>query len=319
MAYNAAVIVGLILLLELVVRLTVPEIRPAVTEAGLFADSVFAESPGPRPGASGESMGARFSVDQRGFWEYPAAAGTDDAWLFLGDSVTMGIGVEPDSTFAGRVAAASNADVLNPSVPGFGASDYVRVLETVLARPDIAIGRISVFWCLNDAYHSQGTLSSPGGIRTLAPAVMGFVYRHLRAYQWLKAQLFDRPKTYFEFDRSLYQGDSLYFEQAAREIGRLRDLADARDVDLDFVLIPYEFQFRGGDDLPQRRLRTLLDTLEIPFIDLYLQWAGPDGTRSGRDARELYLYGDGIHLSPLGHALAAEALAAGTTAPVESH
>src|SRR5512136_2846941 len=85
--------------LEATIRLALPEISELGTDHNLAIDPFYQNSAALRPYAVGTSEGVRFSVDRYGFWKYAHEADTTKpGWLILGDSVTMGVGVEPDST-----------------------------------------------------------------------------------------------------------------------------------------------------------------------------------------------------------------------------
>ena len=300
---------ALLLLVEGAVRVTVPEITPVGTDKGLFADSVYADTPGPRPGASGLSNGARFSAMDAagyGFWRY--AGGHDPSrrsWLLLGDSVTMGIGVHPDSTFAGRLAhGLPEINVLNPSMLGYSGRDYAaigRVLVPETGSPPFELSRVFVFWCLNDIYSSAGPLPDPDQtVRDVGGSFLSFARRHLHIYQFLKATLFDRPRRYWEYDSRLYRGELV--GRAAGDLGTIAALASERRIEVTVVLLPYEYQLRqgGGDGLwgPQKRMSTRLRSIGIVPLD-------PSRYLLDRvdDPADLFLYGDGIHFSSRGHDL----------------
>ena len=298
---NLAVVAGLLLALEGAVRLFVPAIGPVGTDRGLFADSVFAATPGPRAGASGLSNGARFTVGPHGFWQYAAAVDTTRAsWLLLGDSVTMGIGVDPDSTFAGRLAvAADSLNLLNPSLIGYSTRDYRSVffaLTDTLHRPDWRIRRATVFWCLNDVYVPAST--DPGAqVRQVGGTLLMFLRQHTRSYTWLKALLFDRPQTYFDHDRRLYDGPPL--DAAFADLAAMQARAQAQGIKLEVVLLPYAAQLRPDAPTdaftPQQILTERLTTLGLPVHN-----AAPFLV-SVPNPEALYLYGDGIHFSTEGH------------------
>jgi len=290
------------------VRLLGPELTPSGTDSRLFQDSLYADMSGLRPNAEGLSNGARFRVDADGFWAYATPADTSrPAWLFLGDSVTMGIGVAPDSTFAGRLAPRLDSlTLLNPSLPGYSTRNYRAVLETLTA-PDATpfrIHRATVFWCLNDVYVPAE--NAPGaGVRQLGGRLLTFLRLHVRTYGWLKALFFDRPRTYFEHDRTLYEGPA--FEAALANLKAMKTLADDRRIVLDVVILPYAYQLRRPDDpgifAPQQRLTAALTEAGLPARD-----AAPYLLQHMPDSEALYLYGDGIHFSRGGHALLAEYL-----------
>lgn len=301
---NLVVATALLVLVEGCVRLSHPEIRPLGTDATLIQDSVFASVQGPRPGGSGTSNGARFTASPRGFWEYadqPEHAGA--AWLFLGDSVTMGVGVEPDQTFVGLLAAQQDdVRVLNPSLMGYSIKDYVDILEVVLSRRN-DVRRVTVVWCLNDIYgRADGAADPEQDVRRSLGAVLGFIHRNIYTYQWVKAVLSDRPRRYFEHDAALYDGQLL--DSALDQLSHLATTCASESLRCEIVLLPYEYQLRSADReevlLPQRRLTEITADLGLPVynpMEFLLQ--------EKRQPSDLFLYGDGIHFSREGHRLLA--------------
>jgi hypothetical protein len=218
----------------------------------------------------------------------------------------MGLGVAPDSTFAGRMAAAlDTAVVLNPSLIGYQAADYVAVLRTLLSeRRDIE--RVTVFWCLNDAYVPQSWAGTTGtAVRASEGPVFDFLRRHVRTYQWAKATFADRPLAYYRHDRAFYASDSA-FAAADASLDTLARIAAEHGVRLDLVALPYEAQLRADAPAdafePQRRLREAAAAEGLPFYDAAEAFDGVS------DPASLYRYGVGIHLSERGHALLARYL-----------
>jgi hypothetical protein len=295
---NVATLAGILLAMEGCVRVVHPEIGPATIDRQLLEDGIFRGSHGLSPGARGVAMGAGFEVTNDGFISYSSAQdGTRPAWLFLGDSVTMGIGVEPDSTFAGRAdrEVSDSMRVINPSAIGYASRDYVNVLDSLSRRTDLLIRRITVFWCLNDVYPDSVAALGPTGLRRLVPAVTGFVYRHIRSYQWLKALLTYRPRAYYEYDEAFYRESNPSLQTAVTDLQRLKTIADSLGAPLTVVALPYEYQLRTGSRVPQEVLEEALAGKDIPLVD---------ASKALTDAPsvDFYLYGDGIHLSVPGHA-----------------
>ncbi len=303
-AVNVAIFILLCALVEGCVRLAHPELGPLGTEGTLIEAGRYGPTPGLRPGAAGTTNGAAVAVDRRGLWRYAAARPGNPGWLFLGDSVTMGLGVPADSTFAGRVVAAQDSlDVLNPSLIGYSSADYRRVLRAWLGRADLPVRRVTVFWTLNDVYADLPVATAPQGPRRVAPALHRFVLRHVRLYQWLRAALFDRPQAYYTHDRSFYVSDTTAHLRAALEdLTAMHRRSRESGVEMRVVLLPYAAQLGTGDRLPQQTMARLLAERGISSHDLLPAFeASPEG-------RALYLYGDGIHLSAAGHRLVARAL-----------
>jgi lysophospholipase L1-like esterase len=309
LAVNLLVTVLLLAGVEGCVRVTHPEIGPAGMDAHLVAPDRFGRSAGLRPGARGHVYGAPVAVDEEGFLAYPTPPPEAPAWLLLGDSVTMGIGVAPGDTFAAKLAAVvDTVAVRNPSLIGYGAADYVAVLRGLLARPGLEVRRVTVVWCLNDAHApSLGAANPDDTVRRTAGPALTFLRRHVRTFQWAKATFADRPRTYLLHDLPYYEGDR--FAHAERQLGVLRVVADSAEIGLDLVLIPYEAQLRADADpallLPQRRIAEAARDHGIPLLDV------TDAFRRAERPPGLYRYGDGIHLSERGHALLAELVLGG--------
>lgn len=304
---NLLVTALLLAALETAIRLAIPEIQELGTDRNLVIDPFYENSAALRPLATGTSDGVRFSVDKYGFWKYAQGADTTKpGWLLLGDSVTMGLGVDPDSTFAGRLAAASTTQsILNYSWIGFSSADYVNVTKGLLGAEKktgtpFKIRHVTVFWCLNDVYAGFDMGGDPGqGVRDFAGGFLPFVKSHLRTYQWLKALLFDRPSTYFNNDVRYYERGSKFLDAAVRDLAALDSLCREQGIRFDVVMLPYEFQLRSGyvpASSPQTVLKGRLDSLDIRSYDASASFAAaaPLSTR-------LYRYGDGIHLSSEGH------------------
>lgn len=290
-------VVGILVVLEAGVRLFGPPIPEVGTDRTLVADSVFGSSRGLRPGSSGTSNGARVDVDARGLIHYGSSrAEGAPGWLFLGDSVTMGIGVDPDSTFAGWVAAETDSlEVWNPSLIGYAVDDYARVFDSFAGNPDLR--RVTLFWCLNDVY-PDGKAGDPGSlVRMTGGRLLRWIQRNYRTYHWLKALVMDRPRSYFEYVNGRYESDPGLVEEAVAGIRRMKMVAEREGVEFAVVLLPYEYQLREPGHMgPQEMLVDLLadDSMAVYEPSSYLR----DG---GIRTSDLYLFGDGIHFSATGH------------------
>jgi lysophospholipase L1-like esterase len=311
-AYNILMTAALLLLIEIAVRIFYPEITPMGTDSNLMRPHVYQNSSALRPNAAGLSCGAEFRVNPFGFWKYSAAFDSaKPSWLLLGDSVTMGMGVEPDSTFAGRLAAAVDSfNILNAAWIGYSSTDYRHVLEGLLDRKSakgrsfLNIKRITLFWCLNDVY--AGLAGEPGQtVRQISGGLLRFLKLHYFTYQWLKALLFDRSRDYYLHDRNFYETSGAHLPAAFKDLQQMRALVSKNNLRFEIVLLPYEYQLRQTNDdfLPQEVMQTALQNLNITVRDAteYLR------SQEGPPAM-LYCFGDGIHFSPRGHAVLAEFL-----------
>ena len=311
---NILVSVAVLLAVEIGVRLAHPEITAMGTDRNLFAPRVYSNSPAPQPNAVGMSCGVEFRVNRYGFWQYAAAFdSTKPSWLLLGDSVTMGMGVAPDSTFAGRWAAAADSfNILNTALIGYTSTDYGNVAAGLLCsppmrgRPALRLKRLTLFWCLNDVYAGVSAVTAPGHtVRYVSGGLLKFLKLHYFTYQWLKAAFFDRSRDYYLHDRSFYFAEGSRLQKAWQDLQYIHALARHNHVRFEVVLLPYQYQLRQDvqDRVPQGVMQELLLDAGIPVYDVmeFLRV-------SASDAATLYRYGDGIHFSPRGHAVLAKFL-----------
>lgn len=191
--------------------------------------------------------------------------------------------------------------VLNPSLIGYSSRDYANIVSQMARSDEFDIGRITVFWCLNDAYSDGSTTTALAGARQFLPTFSLFVYRHIRTYQWMKKQFFDRPRAHYLFDKILYEPESSAFANAQADIVVIRDTARKMGARLEFILLPYEYQSRGGDRKPQERMIFVLDSLQIPYVNVLPGLRRKILASTDSEASSYYLYGDGIHFSAKGH------------------
>ncbi len=327
LAINAAVAGVLLLAGEALVRVAAPGVVPAGADASLFRLRPPAGGPGAmwtlRPGAQGVSYGVRVGVGPRATWAYAADTDADTlAWLLVGDSVTMGLGVEPDTTFAGRLAALSGVRIDNPSVLGWAASDYRRAVGAHLAeggRP----AAVTLVWCLNDLYPdgqpipvaaaAEQTAAAPDAplgarvyqtVRRRAATPLAWLGRHSRLYRWVRTVPTGAVRRTYAYDRALYtdaarQPDR---DRAFAALAAVRDTLRARRIPFSVALVPEAPQIAAlaADTAPQDTLRARLAGLGIRAVDL-----APALRRAGG---RLFLTGDATHLSAAGHAVVARAL-----------
>lgn len=308
LAYNFLAVILLFLISELIVRIFCDQINPQGTDKSIFADSLYYDSSGLIPFSDGKSNGAMIKVDGYGFRETSVKIdSTKKSWLILGDSVTMGVGVEADSTFAGILqSSVDTINFLNPSIIGYNIMDYLNVYNyfVIEKKNDFNIIRVLVFWCLNDVYYDVPDIVTPGGkIRYLLSDILVFFRIHSRLYFFLKTLIFDRPKSYFLFDEKFYKPENEVFQQTVIRIAELDKICKAMKTELDLILIPYEYQLRKPDPRNFIPLQLMMDALNPHGIKVHN--LAKKAIANNLD-KELFLYGDGIHLSNFGHRFVAD-------------
>ncbi|MFH1198035.1 MAG: hypothetical protein V1720_20195 [bacterium] len=268
----------------------------------MLRDSVYYDSPGLNPNATGISNGVLKKVNDKGFGAYSKDNTRGDTILYLGDSITMGIGVEPDSTFAGIINNECNQVVLNSSMIGYSVMDYLNVINKIIDedKNGLNISQVHLFWCLSDVYDSIPDDNSPErGSDGLLNKAGNFFKRNFKLYYFLKNTFADRPKSYFLYDEQFYNHKNKYFLQSLSALRQISEILKSRNIPLTIFLLPYEYQLRKRNFQSFRSQKLLADSLTYDRIEVHnlCEHIG----RASQNPGELYLYGDGIHFSKHGH------------------
>lgn len=287
---------------EVCVRLFLPQVQLLGTEKHLLRDPAYGRSYGWVPGASGLSFSAPVTINREGFRDLGGPDDADSTILLFGDSVTFGVGVEADSTFAGRLQKAHpTKTIINSAAIGYSLEDYHEILPYVLARTR-TLSRVFICYALNDF---TPTLSQK---QELPPfwSARGLFRERSKLYVFLKGTLFDRSEDYFLYDYAFYTRET---PELARTFSLLEALVDTfrtRNVPVTVVLLPYEYQLRADDptySLPQQKLAAFMHSRNIDYID-----TEPLFRSDGAPSKTYFLYADHMHLSSAGHAIVFKAL-----------
>lgn len=182
---------------EMAIRVLYPEINREGTEKTLLMEGAFGESVGLKPNSRGRSMGIPIKIDQYGFREMMGPETYREAWLFLGDSVTFGVGVDTKDTFAGLLQNRySRVKIWNTAVMGYSILNYQDVFFSFFESDD-GVRKIFLFMTLNDVY---GYFNKIPKETRLLRKVKSFLRSRLKLYVFLKHLTSDLPKTYFVYD-----------------------------------------------------------------------------------------------------------------------
>lgn len=261
------------------------------------------------PNSQGVSFGAAVFSDSDGFripenYQYPNA---DRAILLIGDSVTFGVGVPEERTFAGLLRTSNGSvAVYNAAVNGFSLPDYLRTAELALSKhPEI--DEVLLFYCLNDfreigqAEETPAKTDGLAGVkRAIASAFAGmneFLGPRSKLYVLITGLTTDPSRRYFEWDLSLMNAASGRTNEILEPIEKINELVKERNGKFAVFLNPYEFQLRqeGGDFSPQNRIIEYLKERGIRYVDTresFRQLPRPSAA---------FLFADPMHLSELGH------------------
>ena len=258
---------------------------------------------GLKPNFKSQSFGASVETNKYGFRKcsIPYKKGKSN-WLLLGDSVLMGVGVDKDSTFAGRMASEYiNWNIINSGVIGFSSEDYINQLNYVLKF--LNIQKVSLFFCLNDIYvrNSKIAINVPGeNMRKIFGGPISFLRKNSVLYLAMKNKVFDRSKSYFIFDNNLYLENETLLKRLANNLIEIQSILNKKKIPFEIYLLPYEFQLRDNDvsiNRPQRKLTDLIGQHSIKTKDLFEYMSN----KSNENNKRLFLYGDPMHLSNKGH------------------
>ena len=255
------IFVTLIALIERSVRWIYPEITPQMSDHRLFDPHKYGRTYGYKALASGEELGALVTTDEHGFRISARSRqrNTSDPVLIVGDSVSVGVGVDDEQIYSSLLEEKLGKKVVNASVTGYGIVDYVEVLGHIADsfKPQLVIIGI----CLNDVSPTSqvnivtltrkedGELSPDERrypnmlMRTLRYIndnyvnFHSFLGSHSRTYVLLKSFAADSARDHFEADR-LYYRDAKMIEFLSSQFAKLkRSLTDEKV--LLFVLFPY--------------------------------------------------------------------------------
>jgi hypothetical protein len=294
---NLATTIVILILLEIGLRIFHDGINLQSTDNQLIELDKYGSSFGLKENSIGESFGVNLESDKYGFRKSSIPAKSDsNSILIFGDSVTMGIGVESDSTYIGRLAdelSENGIGLLNFSLIGYNIFDYINTLK--YSNKNYRFNKILLFYCLNDS----GFESNIGQVKEIGfvKSSLKFLKSNSYLYLWIKNTFTDRKKAYYDFELQNYS-DIERMNKLKDSFLEIKDLAGQKQISV--VILPYEYQLRNdsNDQTIQRKLKNILDEIEIEYYDAYRFLKN-----SNFESNELYLYGDGLHFSELGHKL----------------
>ena len=289
----------LLVFIELFIRICFPNIQPEGCDKKLMQDFVYGPSMGLVPNSQGVFFGKMIYTDQnRGRGNKHFFNKKKHSWLHLGDSVTMGVGVDDDSTFSALMAAEIDSlNILNPSLIGYSIIDYKNVVEHLIVHDSNAlkISHITLFYCLNDIYHLPFK-KEPSSTYYF----FEFLKTHYRTYIALKGIFFNRPKSIYEYDKSFYTKDSKELKKVVNTIIQIQELCVKNHIALNVVVMPYLSQLNAAER-PTKEYKILSEALNKNNNNPPSLMDASTAFKKEDDYKKYYLYGDGIHFSSAGH------------------
>jgi lysophospholipase L1-like esterase len=295
------VVIVLLALLEVVSRVILNKVYNRSFDSSLIVDNKFSTSSGLKENATGTVWGKPFHTDEFGCRKSPVPySPKKKKWLFIGDSVTEGVGVDDSSTFAALVAKeVDSANILNYSLIGYSDWDYLNVLNYVLAKQDTSIGKVTIFFCLNDVYGIKKAADLPQMAKpSLSGKINTLLQDNYATYKLIKLWFYQNSNRYFRFDSQFYYCNSLTFNRAMKYLWRCSNVCKAHRIDMEVVLLPYRSQLNNSDTNSRNPQNMVHDFCAEKGITLYDPL---DFCSKYNNPQKLYLFADEIHFSKEGH------------------
>jgi lysophospholipase L1-like esterase len=301
------VVIVLLALLEGTARIVLSKIYNRDFDSSLIVDNKYFTSSGLKANATGYVWGKPFHTDSFACRKNPKPfSGKKKKWLFIGDSVTEGVGVDDSSTFAALVAAREDSvNIMNYSLIGYSDADYLNVLKTLLSAKDSSVIKATIFFCLNDVYGSAKTNQLPVMAKqNLMGSVNKWMQANYSTYKLVKLLTYSMSDRYFKYDVQFYTKGNPFFTESMQRLKECDSICSLSGVKMNVLMLPYRSQLTGQDlnEMPQTMVRYFCLQNDIVFDAITSSTALISDPVSGDF---LYLFADEIHFSVAGHKMVA--------------
>lgn len=244
---------------------------------------------------SGSELRFTLSTDEYGHRLAPVPSQTERTVLFLGDSCTLGIGVEDDQAFPSLVQARmSGTRCINGGVPGYTA--YQGRLAYELLELDSPADAVVITFGVNDDT-SWDDRSDPEHGALLADRRSDILNRFRLVQFFGRLGQSQAPASTSDESSKRPRLNEAEFDEQIRSIIRRCRATGSRPI---LVVWPYLAQmYRAGETWKQQVLRRIGETEGIAVVDLVPVF---------RARRDPSLFVDVVHAGPSGCVLVAETL-----------
>ncbi len=293
-------------LVEFLSRAILNRIYNRQFDSSLIVDNKYFKSPGLKENATGMVWGKPFHTDQFACRKGPKPySAKKKKWLFIGDSVTEGVGVGDSSTFAALAAQQiDSVNIMNYSLIGYADGEYLDVLKTLLANNDSSVSKVTIFFCLNDVYGRNKNEELPVMMRhNTFGKINSLLQDDYDTYKLIKLFFYQNSDSYFRFDARFYKSDDLLFQRSMNYLKHCAETCKKAGVQMDVVMLPYRSQvvrFNDSTKNPQNMVKDFCFKEQIPFSDP-LEYCS-----KAPNPKDLYLFADEIHFSEAGHKMMAD-------------
>lgn len=300
---NLIVVIVLLGIIELMCRAVLSRIYNRSFDSSLIEEHKYGSSDGLKANANGIVWGQSFNTDEFGGRKTLGNKGKKKR-LYIGDSVTEGVGVDDTSNFAYRASSFDKEnDVRNISLIGYSTADYVNVISHYV-EADSNLGSVAIFYCLNDVYGKAAAKGLPVMAKqNLFGEINGLLQNDYATYKLLKLLVYQNSNGYYRYDSQFYTDDNAMLKQAMADIKACDSVCKAKGLEFKLYLLPYRSQLHDNEDrTPQQKVAVFSKQNNIACTDI-----SPALASYGKP-KELYLFADEIHFSAKGHQKIAEYL-----------
>jgi lysophospholipase L1-like esterase len=251
-----------------------------------------------RPGVSMKLMGVDVRINSDGLRdrEYDVARGASARIVALGDSLTLGWGVDEADSFVTlleqQLGQATPVELINFGTGNYNTEQQVNLfLEKGLKySPDGVV----VFFFINDAEPTPVRSNWMGLTRLRS---LTFVWSRMRSFRvrWESSDAFE------DYYRALYEPGQPGWQAMTRAFRELRDVCREKGISLQVVLLP---ELHDLADYPfveeHARVGEFLQREGIDYKDLMQDFQGV------HDSRDLWVAPDDAHPNAVAHRMIAD-------------
>jgi lysophospholipase L1-like esterase len=251
-----------------------------------------------QPSSEATLMGVSIRTNSDGFRddEYPVEKGNRHRIILLGDSLTLGWGVEKSESFEqileDQLDEIRPTEIINLGVGNYNTTQEVNLLieKGLKYQPD----QVMVFYFINDAEPVPQKSRFPGLGRS---RTVTFFWSRLKA---LRAR-FSETTGYREYYSALYQEDSPGWREMQDAFLMLRDLSATHGFALGVVLLP-ELHDLSDYSFAKEHAQVVkfLSEIGVPALDL------AEPFRDEPDPQSLWVSKDDAHPNARAHRLISE-------------
>jgi lysophospholipase L1-like esterase len=293
-----------LLLAEVVLRVYLSSHIFYDVEMSRYALALKVDSPNPlighhhRPGSEATLMGVSVRINRDGFRDddYPVEKSDRRRIIFLGDSLTLGWGVEKEQTFEHilerELGALSPTEIINFGTGNYNTTQEVHLFieKGIKYDPD----QVVLFYFINDAelVPQRSRFPGLGNYR-----IVTFYWSRIKA---LKARI--RPTAGFrEYYSALYREGSEGWERSRAALRQLQQLSRRHQFEFRVVLLPELHQLVDYPFVEEhRQITSFLAEIGVPVLDLAPFF------REEREPQTLWVARDDAHPNARAHRLIAE-------------